>query len=528
VILCGFAVSTLDLDLFGYVRVKYGFVIDNRRCIGCHACTVACKAEHEVPLGKFRTWVKNVEKGSFPDVRRYFTVLRCNHCDNAPCVTICPTRALFTRPDRIVDFDNEQCIACRSCMAACPYDAIYIDPHTETAAKCNYCAHKVEKGLEPACVTVCPEEAIVAGDLDDPLSRISRLIATQQVTVRKPEKGALPKLYYIDGDMTSLTPGAAPKSASYMCAERPPEEVDADFRILSDTDRAQTTYDVAHEKAWGFLIPLYLWTKSLAAGPILVAALLMLMGYARAPVLFGRVAPLMALVLTFITTLLLIGDLERPERFLKVLFHPNLRSWLVWGAYILILFSGIGMLWLFAGFVGSGPLLGLLLWPALILAAMTAGYSAFLLAQAKARDLWQSRLLFPHLIVQAFLAGSAALALASFYFESGRFLTDLLLRCLLVGLCVHGVLLLSEIALPHGNQDAAGAVQYMLQGPLARLFWFAAVFSGVAIPIHLLAFYFADPSSGFAFPMLASALSLIGLLAFEDCFIRAGQAMPLT
>ena len=159
---------------------------------------------------------------------------------------------------------------------------------------------------------------------------------------------------------------------------------------------------------------------------------------------------------------------------------------------------------------------------------MTAGYSAFLLAQAKARDLWQSRLLFPHLIVQAFLAGSAALALASFYFESGRFLTDLLLRCLLVGLCVHGVLLLSEIALPHGNQDAAGAVQYMLQGPLARLFWFAAVFSGVAIPIHLLAFYFADPSSGFAFPMLASALSLIGLLAFEDCFIRAGQAMPLT
>ena len=70
--------------------MRYGFLIDNRRCIGCHACTVACKAEHEVPLGKFRTWVKHVEKGSFPDVRRYFTVLRCNHCDNAPCVTICP------------------------------------------------------------------------------------------------------------------------------------------------------------------------------------------------------------------------------------------------------------------------------------------------------------------------------------------------------------------------------------------------------------------------------------------------------
>ena len=140
-------------------------MIDNRRCIGCHACTVACKAEHEVPLWNFRTWVENVKrKGSFPDVRRYFTVLRCNHCDNAPCVTICPTRALFVRPDRIVDFDNEQCIACKSCMAACPYDAIYIDPHTETAAKCNYCAHKVEKDFEPAYMTEgFPEEAIVAG-----------------------------------------------------------------------------------------------------------------------------------------------------------------------------------------------------------------------------------------------------------------------------------------------------------------------------------------------------------------------------
>jgi hypothetical protein len=118
--------------------------------------------------------------------------------------------------------------------------------------------------------------------------------------------------------------------------------------------------------------------------------------------------------------------------------------------------------------------------------------------------------------------------MASFYFDSGRYLTDLLLRCLLIGLCAHGVFLLSEIALPHGNHDAAGAVQYMLQGPLARRFWFAAVFSGVAIPIHLLAFYFGDPATGFFFPMFASGLSLIGLLAFEDCYIRAGQAMPLS
>ncbi len=148
--------------------MRYGFVIDQRKCIGCHACTVACKEENQVPLGVNRTWVKYIEKGTFPDTRRYFSVMRCNHCDNAPCVTICPTVALYRRPDGIVDFDGDRCIGCKSCMQACPYDALYIDPETQTAAKCHYCAHRVEVGLEPACVIVCPVQAIVPGDLDDP------------------------------------------------------------------------------------------------------------------------------------------------------------------------------------------------------------------------------------------------------------------------------------------------------------------------------------------------------------------------
>src|SRR5437667_1454350 len=189
--------------------MKYGFVIDNRRCIGCHACTVACKAEHDVPLGNFRTWVKNVEKGTFPEVRRYFTVLRCNHCDDAPCVTICPTRSLFTRPDGIVDFDNQHCISCRSCMAACPYDALYIDPHTETAAKCNYCAHRIEVGLEPACVTVCPVRAIIAGDMHNPDTEIARIIAREPVRVRKPEQGTRPNVYYLGAEEAAINPEVA-------------------------------------------------------------------------------------------------------------------------------------------------------------------------------------------------------------------------------------------------------------------------------------------------------------------------------
>jgi Fe-S-cluster-containing dehydrogenase component len=163
--------------------MRYGFAIDQRTCIGwtcigCHACTVACKTEHEIPLGQFRTWVKYVEEGEYPATTRDFAVLRCNHCTDAPCVEICPTKALFKRDDGIVDFDSSRCIGCKSCMQGCPYDAIYIDEDTHTAAKCNFCAHRIDQGLEPACVVVCPTHSIWVGDLDDPGSGIAELLTS--------------------------------------------------------------------------------------------------------------------------------------------------------------------------------------------------------------------------------------------------------------------------------------------------------------------------------------------------------------
>ncbi|MFO7540907.1 MAG: 4Fe-4S dicluster domain-containing protein, partial [Chloroflexota bacterium] len=101
---------------------SYGFIIDNRKCIGCHACSTACKSENEVPLGVYRTWVKYVETGAFPNNRRHFQVTRCNHCANPPCVRICPTKAMYQRADGIVEFDPNVCIGCKACMQACPYD----------------------------------------------------------------------------------------------------------------------------------------------------------------------------------------------------------------------------------------------------------------------------------------------------------------------------------------------------------------------------------------------------------------------
>ena len=111
-------------------------------------------------------------------------------------MSICPTGALFRRPDGIVDFDTSLCIGCKSCMQACPYDALYIDPLDHTAQKCNYCVHRVEVGLEPACVVVCPEGAIISGDVDDPTTPISRLLAAEQLLQRSPEQGTRPNLWY--------------------------------------------------------------------------------------------------------------------------------------------------------------------------------------------------------------------------------------------------------------------------------------------------------------------------------------------
>src|SRR5215468_3973477 len=201
--------------------MTYAFLIDNRKCIGCHACSTACKSENEVPLGVNRTWVKYVEKGRFPHTRRYFQVTRCNHCAKPPCVPICPTTAMFQRADGIVEFDSQRCIGCKACLQACPYDAIYVDPDSGTAAKCHFCAHRVEQKLEPACVIVCPVQAIIAGDMDDSGSEIARLLSTERVAVRKPEQGTRPKLFYIEAEESALLPTLASPEAGHLWGDSP-------------------------------------------------------------------------------------------------------------------------------------------------------------------------------------------------------------------------------------------------------------------------------------------------------------------
>ena len=151
--------------------------------------------------------------------RRAEELLADDHCDDAPCVEICPTGALFRREDGIVDFDRERCIGCKACMNGCPYDALYIDPRSDTAAKCNFCAHRVDVGLKPSCEIVCPTESILSGDLDDPGSEVSRIVATRATSVRAPEQGTKPKVHYVGAESASLNPLEVSGGRAYLMTE---------------------------------------------------------------------------------------------------------------------------------------------------------------------------------------------------------------------------------------------------------------------------------------------------------------------
>lgn len=529
--------------------MRVAFVIDQSKCIGCHACSLACKAEHEVPLGSYRTWVKYVEKGLFPEVHRTFSVLRCNHCEAAPCVEICPVTALYYRDDGIVDFDREVCIGCKACMQACPYDALYVHPEKGTAEKCNFCAHRVEIGLEPPCATVCPTESILVGDLDNRSSRVARLVATHKVDVRKPEKGTRPKVFYIQGDPRALTPGAAPHATSYLWADR--QEVmggpkasladaealasaamsgEADFftGVWAGLTPARTVYDVGHVQApWGWKVSAYLWTKSISVGAFLLVALAPWLRIAgeRFVTVGG---PLVSLFFLAVTSVLLIADLKRPERFWTILARPNWSSWLARGAFILTGFGLLATVWTAVALLGMSEestwqraAFAILRWPLVALAAGTASYSGYLFAQAKGRDFWQSSLLPIHLAVQAMAAGSAALALlASFGGTSPTGLRHLLATALAGHLAF---IAFGEVTVAHSTRDAAAAVHAITGGKLAGWFWGSIALVALAIAIAL------TGSSSAMWPgLLGGGAALLGLLAYEHAWNQAGQSVPMS
>ncbi|MBS1784509.1 MAG: c-type cytochrome [Acidobacteria bacterium] len=189
---------------------RLSMLIDLTRCIGCDACTVSCKQENGTPADVFFARVLNVEAGTFPQVKRVYVPVLCNHCEDPACLRACPNKAIYKRPDGIVLIDQDRCRGTGACVSACPYGNIILKPedkwylpedrgyesdfvkprlNNNVARKCTLCAQRVDQGLEPACVVACPTTARIFGDLDDPESKISRYVEDQKdLTDRDPFK----------------------------------------------------------------------------------------------------------------------------------------------------------------------------------------------------------------------------------------------------------------------------------------------------------------------------------------------------
>lgn len=510
--------------------MQLGFVIDHTQCIGCHACTVACKSENDVPLGDFRTWVKYTEVGEFPDVRRNFAVLRCNQCTDAPCMEICPVTALDKLDNGIVDLDQDLCIGCKACMHGCPYDALYLNEQTGTAEKCHFCAHRVDVGLAPACAVVCPTEAIIPGDFDDDESVVSRMTREFDLSVRKPEAGTQPNVRYRNVSRSGIEPGLSNKSGGYIWSNpQGGPQMDAQMfeimerRAAGKPELARTTYDVPRKQLWGSKITDYLFTKSMAGGIFPMALAIHLIHGKGAEL--GLLEAIASFVALSVCLLLLIFDLKRPERFFTILTRPNWKSWLAKGSYVILAYHLLLTAWIGWSVVGSeGPSASVFAGPILFFGGFTACYTAWLFGQAKGRVLWMRKHLWLHLIVQAGLAGCAFLALVGPMVDWSEpmigTLTSFFLGFLALHLCFT---VLEEKHAPEGRErEYERASKLLTRGPFSRLHWVGGVVVGIVLPVALL---LTPITAGLP---LAGLCALAGLRMIEDAFVKAAQALPIS
>ncbi|OEH85405.1 4Fe-4S ferredoxin [Desulfuribacillus stibiiarsenatis] len=175
---------------------RYAMLIDASRCTGCGACRVACQMQHQLPPNMSFNRLEFRERGIFPTVKQEIVPVQCMHCDNPPCLHVCPTNATYKRSDGIVLVDHDKCIGCKYCMTACPYDARTLN-EKRVPEKCKFCSEYVVQGQEPPCASTCMCSVRIFGDLDDPDSEISKAMAKKSVYQLIPEKGTRPRIYYV-------------------------------------------------------------------------------------------------------------------------------------------------------------------------------------------------------------------------------------------------------------------------------------------------------------------------------------------
>ena len=407
-----------------------------------------------------------------------------------------------------------------------------------TAQKCHFCAHRVEAGLAPACAVVCPTEAIIPGDFHDPDSRVSRMRAEFDLTVRKPEAGTGPNVLYRDADPAGLDPLRADASGGYMWAGRGPgaaPDVERFQSELEDSERrARAVYDVDHRAWWGGTVSAYLWTKSIAAGALLALAALLgplLRAGADGAAMF-RALPAIGLVFLTITTILLIADLKRPARFLFLLTRPNTGSWLVRGAWILMGYGAILSAWLAWAVLGTpgGDGAWALAAVGAVGGVLAAGYTGWLFGQCRGRVLWLARGLWVRFALHAAAAGAATVLLAGSAVGLPLEVAELA-RWLLIATLVAEALF-GEISHRAAPRDRAAEFRRVTAtiatGPF-RSRRRAADIVGFYLAMPLLVIGPQVPTAGdVVFWTAGAVLVLVGLALDQDVIVRAGQAVPIS
>ena len=294
-----------------------------------------------MPLSVTRTYVKHVDVGVFPQARRAHQVTRCNQCAHAPCVTACPTTAMFKRADGIVDFDKSICIGCKACMAACPYDAIFINPEDHSAEKCNFCAHRIDIGLEPACVVVCPTQAILVGDMNDSDSYVAQIVNREAVAVRRRKKRRCRSCFIkARTRRRSIRWRRAVLKAGSSCGASNSRHGPRRFQQSA----LQPTHPPRHScRTTSRIRSRGTGASVFIHGPresrpefYLVASLLVLLGVLGAnSFAWAWATPIVSGAFLAFTGGLLLWDLEHPGRFYLIFTRPQWRSWLVKGAFII-------------------------------------------------------------------------------------------------------------------------------------------------------------------------------------------------
>jgi formate-dependent nitrite reductase membrane component NrfD len=425
-------------------------------------------------------------------------------------------------------------------MAACPYDAIFINPDDHSAEKCNFCAHRIDMQLEPACVVVCPTQAILVGDMNDSDSYVAQIINRDTVAVRRPEKETLPKLFYKGAHQATLDPLAArrPEGGLFMWSEQQEGAgyvTSGNPNFNNSSAAALLSYDVAHSIPWDWRVSLYTWTKGISSGVYLVACLLVLIGALRVnDSIWLWATPIISGGFLALTGGLLIWDLEHPERFHLIFTRPQWRSWLVKGAFIIAGYTLVLLLHFIASFAGSKTFQTWLMIPGIPLSILTAVYTAYLFAQAKARDMWQNPLLPPHLVVQALLLGSAVLlplvvmlrtaSPADHFIVFPPFDEIVLLWSLGISSAIHLLMVWGEVSLTHPTAHARLAIWEMVKGRYKNDFWTGIILSFLGGLLPLLAVLGVLNSS---IGVAGAPLALIGLMLFENAYVQAGQSVPL-